>query len=57
MLASASSFAPLVRAQRGEIAIPSGKVPPSIASLQAMTGKVRSFTNQEREARIEKAGG
>ena len=31
------------------------RIPPSIASLQSMTGLVRPFTNQEREARLERA--
>lgn len=50
-----AALAPLLRAQRGAPAAPSGKVPPSIASLQPMTGQVRPFSNREREVRIEKA--
>ncbi|HTA46267.1 MAG TPA: Xaa-Pro peptidase family protein [Bryobacteraceae bacterium] len=34
-----------------------GPVPPSIAALKPMTALARPFTNQEREARIEKARG
>ena len=54
--AAAASIAPVLRAQRGQTAAPlNGPLPPSIAALQPMTGVVRPFTNQEREARIEKA--
>ena len=53
--AAATTLAPLVRAQRLEPVVPSSRVPPSIASLQSMTGQVRPFTDQEREVRIERA--
>jgi len=54
--AAATGIAQQGRAQRGQTAAPlTGPVPPSIAALQPMTGLVRPFTNEEREARIEKA--
>jgi Xaa-Pro dipeptidase len=45
---TAAVLAPGLKAQRGA-------VPPSIRSLQPMTGQVRPFSNQEREVRLEKA--
>ncbi len=44
------------RAQRAQSAVVSnGPLPPSITALQSMTGLVRPFTHDEREARIERA--
>lgn len=45
-IGAAAVSAPLAR---------SATTPPAIAALQPMTGRVRPFTNAEREARIEKA--
>jgi Xaa-Pro dipeptidase len=54
--AAAAGMAPVGSAQRGQtVRAFGGPVPPSIAALQPMTGSVRPFTSQEREARIEKA--
>jgi Xaa-Pro dipeptidase len=46
---------PLARAQDFGTTGPPSKVPPSIASLQPMTGQVRPFSNREREVRLENA--
>jgi Xaa-Pro dipeptidase len=54
--AAATGIAQPGRAQRGQSAAAfNGPVPPSITALQSMTGVVRPFTNEEREARMEKA--
>jgi Xaa-Pro dipeptidase len=54
--AAATATVPFSHAQRRAAAPAlSGPLPPSIAALQSMTGSVRPFTKEEREARIEKA--
>lgn len=51
-----AGLAPAAAPQRSSRqAAPKGPLPPAIAALQPMTGMVRPFTNDEREARIEKA--
>ena len=50
-----SRLAPQAMAQRGQAAPLNGPLPPSIAALKSMTGQVRPITNEERQARIEKA--
>lgn len=55
-LSSALTGAASARAQRrSEEPAVNGPVPPAVAALKPMTDKVRPFTNEEREARIEKA--
>ncbi|HEY3935886.1 MAG TPA: Xaa-Pro peptidase family protein [Bryobacteraceae bacterium] len=53
--AAATALALPAQAQREETAALSRNVPPSIAALQPMTGQIRPFSNQEREARLERA--
>src|SRR5579863_3121171 len=54
--AAAVKLAPLAKAQKAaQEPATGGKLPPSIAALQSMTGQVRPITNDERSARIEKA--
>ena len=54
--AGVGAISSIAKGQRGAQA-PSltGPLPPSIAALQSMTGLVHPFTNQEREARVERA--
>lgn len=42
-------------AQRGRAAAPSGPLPPSVAALTSMRGRVKPVTADERRARIERA--
>ncbi|HEX4135745.1 MAG TPA: Xaa-Pro peptidase family protein [Bryobacteraceae bacterium] len=53
--AAATALASPARAQREETAAPSRNIPPSIEALPPMTGQIRPFSNQEREARLERA--
>ncbi len=50
-----SRTAPPVLAQRAQPPAFHGPLPPSIAALQSLTGQVRPVSNEERQARIEKA--
>lgn len=43
------------KAQRSQAPASSGPLPPSISALKSMTDQVRPVTNEERQARIEKA--
>ncbi len=57
-ISSAAAATKLVwraEAQRSQAPAMSGPLPPSIAALKSMTDQVRPITNEEREARIEKA--
>ncbi|MDE3197091.1 MAG: aminopeptidase P family protein [Acidobacteriota bacterium] len=48
-------FGRFAEGQREQAVAPEGKIPPAIQALQPMTNLVRPFTNEEREARVERA--
>src|SRR5271167_4950267 len=50
-----NKLAPRAGAQQSQTAASSKPLPPSLAALQSMTDQVRPITNQERQARVEKA--
>jgi Xaa-Pro dipeptidase len=58
LVSSAAALArtsPQALAQRAQPPALNGPLPPSIAALKSMTGQVRPVSNEERQARIEKA--